>query len=283
MRGLLSLSTALALALASVAFADDPPPTPAPKTAGRPADPAARARATREFLGLGVAPDAAAAARGKPVFQAQCAACHGAEARGGIGPNLIYSSVVLDDDHGEKLAPFLKVGRPSKGMPPFASLDDQQLKDVAEFLHQQVESVANRGTYENRNNIVVGDPARGAKYVKSNCSACHSVTGDLKGLAARYRPLDLQRNWIFPQRPDDGPRAFRAVVTTPQGVFKGRVRQVDDFRIVIVDDTETVHAFARDKSVKVQIVDPLAAHREIARTVKDRDLHDVTAYLETLK
>ena len=282
MRPLILMSAGLLL-FASAAMADDPPP-PAAAATGRTAA-AQRAQSTREFLGLGALPDAAAAARGKPTFEAQCAACHGPEARGGIGPNLINSSVVLDDEHGEKLAPFLKAGRPEKGMPSFASLPEKDLKDVAEFLHQEVESVANRGTYENNNNILVGDAARGQAYVSKNCLSCHSLTGDLKGVGAKWRPLDLQRNWIFPPRePEDGPRAFRAVVTTPEGVFKGRITQIDDFRVALVLDDKTIRAFDRSaKGIKVQVIDPLAPHREIARTLKDRDMSDVTTYLEKLK
>ena len=119
------------------------------------------AEALRAFLGLGVAPDAAAAGRGQPIFAQNCAACHGPDARGGMGPNLLYSGQVLDDDHGEKLSAFLKVGRPEKGMPPFASLGDRDLIDIAEFLHLQVENYANRGTYQNNNNVLAGDAAQG--------------------------------------------------------------------------------------------------------------------------
>ncbi|MBT9473158.1 MAG: c-type cytochrome [Pseudomonadota bacterium] len=285
MRRLLLLSAGLLMA-AGAAWAADPPPPPegAAAQGGRGGGAAGRAQSTREFLGLGVEPDAVAAARGKPLYEAQCAACHGATARGGMGPSLIHSSVVLDDDHGEKLTPFLKTGRPERGMPSFGTLSDRDLTDVTEYLHHEVESVANRGTYENTNNILVGDKKMGAAFVQRNCAACHSVTGDLKGIGAKYRPLDLQRNWIFPPRdPADGPRAFQAVVTSPQGRFEGRVRQVDDFRIVIVDAAGAVRPFARTKAVKVEIKDPLAAHGELARTLKDQDMSNVTTYLETLK
>jgi mono/diheme cytochrome c family protein len=287
MRRLILLSAGLIFA-GGVAFADDPPekPIPAAKAgaqAGR-ANPAARAASTREFLGLGVEPDKVAAARGKPIFEAQCSACHGATARGGMGPSLIHSSVVLDDDHGEKLVPFLKVGRPDRGMPAFDGVSDRDLTDVTEFLHQEVENVANRGTYENNNNILVGDKKKGQAYVRTHCLTCHSLTGDLKGVGAKYRPLDLQRNWIFPPRePADGPRAFRATVTSPQGRFEGRIRQIDDFRVVIVENNGTVRPFARGKGVKVEIKDPLAPHREIARTLKDAEMSNVTTYLESLK
>jgi cytochrome c oxidase cbb3-type subunit 3 len=137
--------------------------------------PEQRAAATRVFLGLGPAPDKTAATRGAPAYQKNCAFCHGPQARGAEGPNLIVSDIVLGDDHGEHLTPFLKLGRPEKGMPAFASMTDDQIKDVSEYLHQQVEDVANRGTYQLQN-ILVGDAAKGKAYVSSNCMSCHTET-----------------------------------------------------------------------------------------------------------
>ena len=241
------------------------------------------AEALRAFLGLGVAPDAIAAGRGQPIFAQNCAACHGPDARGGMGPNLLYSGQVLDDDHGEKLSAFLKVGRPEKGMPPFASLGDRDLIDIAEFLHLQVENYANRGTYQNNNNILAGDAAKGAAYFRKNCVACHAATGDLKGIAARYRPLDLQRAMIFPPREDHPARAIRATVTTSAGAVEGRVTKVDDFTIVLVDAQGTVHAFRRDDGVRVALHDPLEWHQRFSYRLKDKDMTDLVTYLGSLK
>jgi mono/diheme cytochrome c family protein len=106
--------------------------------------PEQRAAATRAFLGLGPEPDKAAAARGTTLFQQNCAFCHGPQARGATGSSLITADEVLGDDHGEHLVAFLKRGRPEKGMPAFATMSDDQLTDIAEFLHLQVEAVANR-------------------------------------------------------------------------------------------------------------------------------------------
>ena len=46
---------------------------------------------TREFLGLGPAPDEAAAKKGEPLYKQNCATCHGENARGSQGPNLVRS------------------------------------------------------------------------------------------------------------------------------------------------------------------------------------------------
>jgi mono/diheme cytochrome c family protein len=257
-------------------------PTASLAQATPPALPPARsAQAVREFLGLGPLPDPAAAKRGAPVFVANCAFCHGPLARGAEGPSLIYSELVLKDEHGALLAEFLKAGRPEKGMPAFATLSDEQRKDIAEFLHQQIEDVANRGTFEVKN-IVLGDPKKGAKYVAAHCLECHSVTKDLKGLAAKWRPVDLQRYWIMPPRTDNS-RAITATVRSSQGNLQGRVQQIDDFRIALIEDSGRPVVIARDAGVTVELRDPLAPHVAMIGHLADSDMINVTAYLETLK
>ena len=65
---------------------------------------------TREFLGLGRMPDARMAAEGGKIFAPTCGFCHGADARGASGPDLLRSPVVLDDNQGELIGP-TEIGR----------------------------------------------------------------------------------------------------------------------------------------------------------------------------
>jgi len=242
-----------------------------------------RAQSMRTFLGLGSEPDKAAAARGEPLFQQNCAFCHGPKARGATGPGLITSDEVLGDDHGERLVAFLKKGRPPKGMPGFATLTDAQLKDIAEFMHLQVEMVANRGAYHVLN-IVVGNPTKGKAYVTAHCMSCHHAK-TFAHFAGRFRsPDQLQRGWIWPSRQTNPSLAITATVTKRDGsTVVGRVTQVSDFRVSLVDESGQAHAFELDKGVKLEMKDPLAAHQEMIMTLANRDMHDVTAYLDTLR
>lgn len=239
------------------------------------------ATAVREFLGLGAAPDAAAAARGAPLFAANCAICHGPQARGASAPSLVYSQLVLQDEHGAQLAAFIASGRPDKGMPAFASFSDAQRRDLAEFLHQQVEDIANRGAYQVKD-IVKGDAAKGARYAAAHCLQCHAVSGDLKGLGQKWRPLDLQRNWIMPPRTSPG-RAITATVRSGSSTWQGRVRQIDDFRIVLIADSGANVVISRDERVTVELHDPLLPHVEMIGKLTDADMINVTAFLETLQ
>jgi mono/diheme cytochrome c family protein len=242
-----------------------------------------RAAATRAFLGLGAAPDRAAVARAAPVYQQNCSFCHGPQARGATAPGLVTSDLVLADDHGEHLAPFLKTGRPEKGMPAFSQLTEQQRIDLAEFLHQQVEDIANRGAYH-LPNIVVGGAAKGETYVTGHCMSCHTAA-TFAHIASKFRsPDQLQRSWVWPTRPADNSLAITATVKTqPGATISGRVTQVSDFRITLISADGQTHAIDRGPGVDVAMKDPLGPHQALVNVLQNDDLHNVTAYLETLK
>ena len=235
----------------------------------------------RAFLGLGAKPDAEAAKRGAPIYGSNCAFCHGPSARGAEGPSLLTSDVVLGDDHGEKLVPFLHEGRPSKGMPAFVQLEDRQLKDVAEFLHLQIDNYANRGAYKVAN-ILVGNPDKGKLMFEARCAKCHSTTGDLAHVGSKFKPLDLQRYWIAPNR-DTPARAVSATVTGPDGVLTGKLTRLDDFEVTVTDASGKAHTMARGPAVNVELKDPLAFHMQMIPTLQDDDIHNMTAYLEKQK
>jgi mono/diheme cytochrome c family protein len=276
-REYLYASVAGGLVLAAVFAISQDAPT------GRNASPAQRAQNTRTFLGLGPEPDKAAAERGAPVFQQSCSFCHGPQARGAEGPSLITSDAVLEDTHGDSLVAFLKKGRPEKGMPAFASLTDDQLKDISEFIHMQVEDVANRGTYQIKN-IVVGNAAEGKAYVAAHCVSCHK-SESFDHFATKFRSADqLQREWVWPNRPGDNSLAITANVKMADGsVVSGRVTQISDFKITLVDTGGQSHAIERTSGLNVDVHDPLEAHQAMIMTLKNTDMRNVTAYLETLK
>src|SRR5258708_19594406 len=158
-----------------------------------------RAIRTREFLGLGRMPDAKMAAEGARIFGPTCGFCHGTDARGGSAPDLLRSAVVLDDNQGELIGQTVHDGRPTKGMPAFPSLTSEQLRDIAEYLHLQVELAANRGTYKALN-VVTGDAKAGEVYFNGTgkCNTCHSATGDLAHIRSTINPPHLQQTFLYP-------------------------------------------------------------------------------------
>lgn len=245
--------------------------------------PEQRAASTRTFLGLGAAPYKAAAERGAPLFHQTCAFCHGPQARGATGPSLITSDEVLDDDHGEHLVAFLRKGRPEKGMPSYATIPEDQLKDISEFLHLKVEEVANRGAYHVLN-ILVGNAAKGQAYVETHCMQCHTAD-TFAHIGSRFRsPDQLQRGWIWPARTNNPSLEVTACVKTQDGVtIAGRVSQLSDFRIILIDSDGKPRAIDLVPGVQFDIRDPLTPHKKMIMTLANDDMHNVTAYLESLQ
>lgn len=236
---------------------------------------------TREFLGLGPPPDAAAAARGEKLFAPNCGFCHGEKARGGSGPNLVRSTLVLHDEKSELIGPAVAKGFPDKGMPAFPNFSAAELADIAQYLHLQVELVANRGTYK-RLNVVTGNAAAGEAYFSTACKTCHSVTGDLAHIGSRYEPDQLQNRFIWPAGGRGGARQKVTVTLSGGQKITGTVRRMDDFDISITDAAGTYHSWPR-QSVKVELEDRLAGHRLLLDKYTDADMHNLTAYLVTLK
>jgi cytochrome c oxidase cbb3-type subunit 3 len=162
-------------------------------------------------------------------------------------------------------------------------MPDADLKALAEFLHLQVEEVANRGGYHVLN-ILVGDKGKGQAYVAAHCLSCHTAEA-FTHIASRFRsPEQLQRGWIWPARSSDDKLAATASIKTPGGeTISGRVTQVSDFRVTLIGAEGRKRVIERGPGVDVEIHDPLAAHEPMIMTLSNDDMHNVTAYLETLK
>lgn len=238
----------------------------------------------RQFLGLGREPDAKVAAEGAKLFGPTCGFCHGANARGGVGPDLLRSSLVLDDDQGEVLGPAIRKGFPDKGMPAFPAFTDDQLRELAEFLHLQVYLAANRGTYEIQN-IVTGNPKAGEAYFngEGKCNTCHSPSGDLAHLASKLKAADLQQALLYP--PSVGPRVPPqvTVILKDGKTLTGTLKSLDDFNVSLYDSSGTYHSIELEQGIKVNVEDKLLVHRQMLEKYTDAQIHDLTAYLVTLK
>src|SRR5277367_1857347 len=238
---------------------------------------------TREFLGLGRMPDAKMAAEGAKIFGATCGFCHGENARGASGPDLLRSPVVLDDNQGELIGQTVHEGRPSKGMPAFPSLTGEQVRDLAEYLHLQVELAANRGTYKALN-VVTGNANAGEAYFNGagKCNTCHSVTGDLAHIGSKMDPPDLQQRFLYPG--PSQPSATKVTVILKDGTqISGTLKHLDDFYVSLDDAAGNYRSIALEKGVTVSVEDKLVFHREMLDKYTNQQMHDLTAYLVTLK
>ena len=237
--------------------------------------------------------DEAILARGKAVFTAECGFCHGANAKGGeSGPDLLRSPVVLDDEDGNLIGPVVRNGRADRGMPKF-NLSPQQLSDIAAFLHEGVRAAAQRNTYQ-LHDIITGNATAGKAYFHGagGCNRCHSETGDLKGIGTKYDPVTLQGKFLMPRQGRGGNRSgeppsspITVTVTLPGGkVYNGRLERLDDFHVALTDSNGDYRSFARRQDEpKVVVHDPIQAHFDLLPKYSDADMHNLTAYLVTLK
>jgi cytochrome c oxidase cbb3-type subunit III len=229
--------------------------------------------------------------RGQILFASTCGFCHGRDAMGGeTGPDLTRSILVAEDNRGDKIIPVVRNGRVDKGMPP-QNLPDADLEAIVAFIHDaKVKADSNEG---NRRTVDVadlqtGNAQLGQQYFNGagGCSKCHSPTGDLAGLASRIQGLQLFQRMLYPGGRGRGgavPAMPTATIRLPSGeTITGKVAYRDEFNIAITDAAGYYRSWQTNK-VKVTIENPLDAHIAQLPKYTNDDLHNVLAYLQTLK
>jgi cytochrome c oxidase cbb3-type subunit 3 len=254
--------------------------------------------------------DPAVVARGRAIYDTDCRSCHGADLRGGEqgGSNLLRATPVLNDREGELIQQVLQASH--KGRLPTAGLSGDDMKALAAYIHSILALAPGQGAPPpgpaRELNVLVGNAAAGEKYFAARCASCHSVTGDLKGIGARdLAPVALQNLWIAggrgagggrggrgakpgaeaPAPPMSTRRETRVIVTLPTGQkYEGRLERIDDFMVTLTQADGTPRSFRRNGDVpKVDVRDPLEAHRNLLPIYTDKDIWDVTAYLASVK
>jgi mono/diheme cytochrome c family protein len=251
----------------------------------------------RKGIGAGAADahvvDEVSAARGRTIYGAECLECHGPKSRGtDKGPDLVRSLVVLHDRYGSTIGPFLAKGHPLQSGGASSAFTHAQIADISNFLHQSVEDTLRSGPYNQVINVMTGDAQAGEAYFNGagKCSGCHSPSGDLAGIAKKFDPPNLQQRFLFPQRAGfSGGHVMSAkpltvTVTTPDGqAVSGRLISMDDFSVALQDSEGAYRSWKRTPALKVEEHNPYEAHEELLDQYTDKDIHNLLAYLETLK
>jgi cytochrome c oxidase cbb3-type subunit 3 len=241
--------------------------------------------------------------RGKALYETNCASCHAADLRGtadGKYPNLLRSGVALRDQKGGLIG-----ARVAKHAQPITLIEADTVA-IAEYIHSVHATMGGQGSPPGRNptnvtlNVLVGDPKSGEATFNAVCGSCHSVTGNLKGIASKFSdPRALQNGWVSGTTATfGGGRGGRgggggnvpAVVTLADGSkLEGTLVREDDFLVVLMLPDGTRRSMARTNGVpKVEIKDPKAGHVDAIVKLAHEDmqntmLHDITAYLWTIK
>jgi cytochrome c oxidase cbb3-type subunit III len=274
-----------------VALVQTPTPSPSQET------PAASKKRQGGFVPGQKRPpeDPAIVARGKTLFEINCRSCHGPDLRGGDmgGPNLLRSPAALSDQGGDLIVPIIQGSRQKMGMPAI-NISPGDAQAVAAYVRSVIGGIEVQGRPPSEGHadpdILVGNVSKGKVYFDTKCSSCHSATTDLKGIATRIPDQKrLQSTWVAGGRESENPAPGRtpsAEVTLSSGeVVSGLVVRLDEFLITLktADGSERSIARSSTSDPKIAIRDPLEKHRQLLSEYTDSDIHDVTAYLVTLK
>ncbi len=223
------------------------------------------------------------AERGGPVFLQQCAFCHGRDAAGGEdGPDLTRSKLVAADAGGDKIAPVIREGRPEKGMPRFA-LPENEISALVAFIHDQktkMEALVGKRRGVEVADLQTGNVEAGKAYFNGagKCASCHSASGDMAGIAKRFEGLKLEQQMLFPK----GAKATVTVTLSTGDKVTGELAYRDEFTIGLRDAAHKYRSWPTNR-VKFSIDAPADAHVELLSKYTDDDIHNLMAYLQTLK
>ncbi|MGA8729334.1 MAG: c-type cytochrome [Terracidiphilus sp.] len=235
--------------------------------------------------GKGVEGDQASAlvAGGEALFHQNCAFCHGRDAMGGeSGPDLTESKLVRSDTTGDQIAVVVRAGRPAKKMPAF-NFSSQEIRGLVAFIHERVAAAAahpggRRGVAVA--DLQTGNVEAGKQYFNGagGCEKCHSPQGDLAGVATRFEGLQLERRMLYPE----GAKSKVTVTLASGERISGTLAYLDEFTVALRDSAGTYHSWATNQ-VKYAVDSPVDAHVQLFSKYTDDDIHNLMAYLQTLR
>lgn len=220
---------------------------------------------------------------GGNLFRQNCAFCHGKDAMGGeTGPDLTQSKIVLSDHNGDKISTVVREGRPDNKMPAF-NFSSQELSSIVAFIHSRVEfAEKHKGSRRGVEvaDLQTGNAQAGERYFNGagGCSKCHSATGDLAGISNRYQGLRLEERMLYPR---DAKSTLH--VTLPSGEkISGTLAYQDEFTVALRDANGVYHSWPVSR-VHFTVDSPVEAHVDQFPKYTDDDIHNLMAYLQTLR
>jgi cytochrome c oxidase cbb3-type subunit 3 len=219
---------------------------------------------------------------GTLLFQQNCSFCHGKDAGGGeSGPDLTRSKLVTTDVNGNKIGAVVKNGRPDKGMPPF-TLSDSQIASLVAFIHTRQNTAQTRQGGRKGVDVAdlqTGNVEAGKQYFNGagGCATCHSPTGDLAKVATRFEGLALEERMLYPKDAKS-----KVTVTAAGQTIAGTLDYLDEFTVGLIDPSGVYRSF-RIRDVQYKVDSPVDAHVELFTKYTDDDIHNLMAYIQTLR
>ena len=221
--------------------------------------------------------------KGSALFRQDCSFCHGRDAGGGeTGPDLTRSKLVSQDVDGDKIGLVIRNGRPDKGMPRF-DRSNEQISSLVAFIHTQQHNAQSKSGGRkgvDASDLQTGNVDAGKKYFygPGGCATCHSPTGDLAGVASRYQGLELEETMLYPKHAKS-----KVTVTLASGqTITGALRYLDEFTVGLIDATGSYRSW-RIEDVHYKVDSPVDAHVELFSKYTDDDVHNLMAFIQTLR
>ena len=224
----------------------------------------------------GASPAVGDATNGRQLFDTNCGYCHGRGGQQGTELDLPQSKFVQSDQFEDGLGEFLRQGRPDQGMPQFTMFSDQEVADLAAWIR----TLKGRKRGVDLADLLTGNVEAGKVYFNGagKCSTCHSPTGDLAGVGSRYVGTQLMKQMLYPTDPKK-----KITVFLPSGsTVSGTLAHVDQFTVALRDADGYYRSWFIDR-VRYSVDAPVDVHAELLRRYTDRDIHNLYAYLQTLK
>jgi cytochrome c oxidase cbb3-type subunit III len=223
-----------------------------------------------------------------------CGFCHGRDAAGGeSGPDLTRSALVAADVRGDKLGPMIRTGRPDKGMPPF-TISDADLIAIVAFIHDakvKADTLGGGRRSVEVTDLQTGNVAAGKAYFNGagGCATCHQVSGEFATIGARYQGLPLLQRMLYPGsgvrmfNSNPAPKPAVMTIKTSDGkTVTGPLVYRDEFTITVRDNDGWTRSWPA-AAVTITGDDPLKAHVDQLGKYTDADMHDVYAFLASLR
>jgi putative heme-binding domain-containing protein len=221
-------------------------------------------------------------ARGKRLYQGQCAQCHGPQGNGGTGANLAQPKLIRAATD-EALVRVIRDGIPGTDMPPAPAMVERELWLTAAYVRTLGDVPMEK---------VPGDPERGRAVYngKGGCPACHTMQGrggrygpELGEIGARRSAAHLRQSILDPEADFTERYAF-VRVTLPGGkTISGIKLNEDTFSVQLIDASEKIHSFWKKDTQRVEILRNLSPMPSYRSTLSASELDDLIAYLVTLR
>lgn len=225
--------------------------------------------------------DADAIRIGKGYFRAQCAGCHGVDARGEHGPNL--AALLAAGASDALIFDTVKLGRPGTEMPSFARLSDDDVWKTIAYLHTLTSTTPGE--------IPHGDIQNGERIFWASCGGCHRVNGrggqlgpNLSRIGSARSPEALTKQ-IRRGAEDLPPVGYEPVtlITLDGHTIRGVKKNEDVFSIQIMDTNERIQGYLKSELREVRHEKgSLMPHFGI-NMLSDHDLTDLLTYLGSLR